>query len=234
MGEMISLIDWWAFLNLFWTYDQKFSSNPRYMSYFTVFCVVWSGMFISYITFCLESRESSIKPGLSLDMMTYFIQCSGMSRGRAVVARQAHNLKVGGSIPPPATKRHFNPHSSVGIFCTSRSNQLPLEIPWRFFYWFVVPTKVGIHTKTQFPYWFVWYFWWQKYPKTIQGTQTRFPFWQLIFCIHDAQTVCPLKTLFCTASPFTKKGFLKIEISIISWKNRVSMFHLLVIAKSLQ
>ena len=25
-------------------------------------------------------------------------------RGRAVVARQAHNLKVGGSIPPPATK----------------------------------------------------------------------------------------------------------------------------------
>jgi hypothetical protein len=27
-----------------------------------------------------------------------------MSRGRAVVARQAHNLKVDGSIPSPATK----------------------------------------------------------------------------------------------------------------------------------
>ncbi len=29
-----------------------------------------------------------------------------MSRGRAVVARQAHNLKVDGSIPSPATKKH--------------------------------------------------------------------------------------------------------------------------------
>lgn len=43
-----------------------------------------------------------------LDKSPSFIQYASMSRGRAVVARQAHNLKVGGSIPPPATKKHFS------------------------------------------------------------------------------------------------------------------------------
>ncbi len=39
-----------------------------------------------------------------------------MSRGRAVVARQAHNLKVGGSIPPPATKEHRKNLQYLEIF----------------------------------------------------------------------------------------------------------------------
>ncbi len=38
-----------------------------------------------------------------------------LSRGRAVVARQAHNLKVGGSNPPPARNhRGLGARSSVG------------------------------------------------------------------------------------------------------------------------
>lgn len=52
-----------------------------------------------------------------------------MSRGRAVVARQAHNLKVGGSIPPPATKKH-------------RKNLQVLEI---FYYYFRPLKKSSIH-----------------------------------------------------------------------------------------
>ena len=37
-----------------------------------------------------------------------------VSRSRAVVARQAHNLKVGGSIPPSATIRS---HPIGWLFC---------------------------------------------------------------------------------------------------------------------
>ena len=37
-------------------------------------------------------------------------------RGRAVVAYQAHNLKVCGSIPHPATKR-ISASRSTGFFC---------------------------------------------------------------------------------------------------------------------
>ena len=39
-----------------------------------------------------------------------------MSRGRAVVARQAHNLKVAGSIPAPATKKHRKNLQVLGDF----------------------------------------------------------------------------------------------------------------------
>ena len=36
-----------------------------------------------------------------------FIIYNKMQRGRAVAARQAHNLEAGGSNPPPATKINY-------------------------------------------------------------------------------------------------------------------------------
>ena len=39
-----------------------------------------------------------------------------VSRSRAVVARQAHNLKVGGSIPPSATRMEVEIVSTVSTF----------------------------------------------------------------------------------------------------------------------
>ncbi len=61
----------------------------------------------------------------------------------------------------------------------------------------------------------------KKVPKIIQGTQTRSPFQQFIFCIHDAQTVCPLKTHFHISSRYRlqKMFFDKFSLTLV--------FHLL-------
>ena len=43
----------------------------------------------------------------NLEIQKLFVPLHSKSRDRAVVARQAHNLKVGGSTPSPATKWKF-------------------------------------------------------------------------------------------------------------------------------
>ncbi len=51
-------------------------------------------------------------------------------RGRAEVARQAHNLKAGGSIPPPATKKIKNiwRYKKSSYICKTKQNNLKIEI----------------------------------------------------------------------------------------------------------
>src|SRR5690348_15896874 len=55
---------------------------------------------------CLKTRENRSLPGLSssADAPSHHDHASSDAAGRSSpVARQAHNLKVGGSNPPPAT-----------------------------------------------------------------------------------------------------------------------------------
>ena len=54
----------------------------------------------------LQKKDKKIcvcqKKAVPLHPLSFYTR--DVSRSRAVVARQAHNLKVGGSIPPSATK----------------------------------------------------------------------------------------------------------------------------------
>ena len=52
---------------------------------------------------CRISTTVSASDFHSENVSSILIFCSNILRGRAEVARQAHNLKVGGSNPPPAT-----------------------------------------------------------------------------------------------------------------------------------
>ena len=61
---------------------------------------------VQFITFTIISAENTVgarqfssEAGRAVRMRSYRF----ILRGRAVVAQQAHNLKVGGSSPPPAT-----------------------------------------------------------------------------------------------------------------------------------
>jgi hypothetical protein len=60
----------------------------------------------------------------------YYICTSKKLRGGAVVARWAHNPKVGGSNPPSATKK--KPwRESAGVFCFQTRQELALVRGWK-------------------------------------------------------------------------------------------------------
>ncbi len=52
-----------------------------------------------------------------LQIQKKFLPLHSKSRDRAVVARQAHNLKVGGSTPSPATKHGSSEFLSFLFLC---------------------------------------------------------------------------------------------------------------------